>query len=355
MSTPRIFFRPGILIYTCCILCIYSCTTKNQGTTGITAEPSFYHWKSVFAPGKTELDALEKNAVHTLYLRYFDVDWNNTSHQPNPIAQVRIPGSDFFSKNKRSIVPTIFITNQCIQKIDSSQCDPLAANIIKLIREISITNQIDSIKEIQIDCDWTVTTKEKYFSLLRLLQQKDTGHLYSATIRLFQVKYKNEAGIPPVKKGLLMCYNMGNLKDIKTNNSILDPAELRKYTSNLHEYPLALDVALPLFSWYVLFRDNQYTGLIQESNGEAIRAGSAPAGKNRFQIKADTVINGIVLKQGDILRYENCSYEDIVQAAAILKEKINNKNFRLSLYHLDSLILSKYSTHEIENIFSSFR
>jgi hypothetical protein len=110
-----------------------------------------------------------------------------------------------------------------------------------------------------------------------------------------------------------------------------------------------------LFGWYVLFRDNQYKGLVQESNGGAIRACSAPAGKNRFQIKVDTIINGIVLKQGDILRYENSSYEDIVQASAILKEKIRHKNFRLSLYHLDSLILSKYSTHEIENIFSSFR
>lgn len=316
-------------------------------------ESSFYHWKSVFAPTDPELSVLKNSQVSNIYLRFFDVDWNTTTSQPSPIAQVRIPDAGIFSRQKLGVIPTVFITNECIKNISIEQCESLAENIHKLINEIVTINKIDTVKEIQIDCDWTATTKEKYFSLLRSLQKIDTVRLYSATIRLFQVKYKNDAGIPPVKKGLLMCYNMGNLKSPLTNNSILDPGELKKYTSNLDTYPLSLDVALPLFSWHVLFRQNGYAGLLQNINNEELKQVSMHVGKNRFEVLKDTIWNNVFLKKGDVLRYENSSYDDIMETASMIRKKINNNRLRLSLYHLDSIILSKYSTHEIENIFGS--
>lgn len=344
MTSSQLYF-----IIVVCILC--GCHTDSR-KENVEISPSFYHWKTEFSPTQSEWSVVHQHKVKEIYLRFFDVAWDATYNKPTPIAQVRIADKNIFSKAKINIIPTIFITNECIKNIRPEQCRPLAENIYKLITGIVSVNNIDSIPEIQIDCDWTGSTKEKYFSILTELQKIDKEHLYSATIRLFQVKYKNEAGIPPVKKGLLMCYNMGNLKDPATGNSVLDPKDLKKYIADLPDYPLQLDVALPLFSWYVLFRQNVYKGLTQQA-GQKIPHISKQIGVNRFQIINDTMLNEITLKKGDVLRYENSSFEDILKSAQIIKDKLHGKKFRLSLYHLDSITLSKYSAHEMEAIFRS--
>ena len=338
-----IFIATSLLLSTC----------SDQKKSGKIIEPAFYHWKSVFNPTASDLATLKTNGSNTIYLRFFDVAWDETYLKPSPIAQVRIADSYFIKSNQLQIIPTVFITNECIKNIQTEQCNSLAENILKLINEIAFVNSIGAIKEIQIDCDWTASTKEKYFSLLTKLQQIDTQHLYSATIRLFQVKYAKEAGIPPVKKGLLMCYNMINLKKLETKNSIIDPEEIKKYTGKLDQYPLALDVALPVFGWYVLFRKNTYAGLIQNLNDDSLNQYAMKLAQNRFAINKDVVLNNTAFKKGDLLRYEGSSYTDIMAAASVLNQKINTDSFRVVLFHLDSLILSKYSVHEIKNIFRS--
>lgn len=337
-----------------CIILFFFAACKSDPKKGVASiQPAFYHWKTTFAPTAYEWNVIEQNNIKDIYLRFFDVSWDNDYSKPLPIAQLRVPDATIFSGEKITVIPTVFITNECIKNIRPEQCKPLAENIFKLINDIAAVNSIDSIKEIQIDCDWTASTKEKYFSLLNELQKIDTSHLYSATIRLFQVKYVTRAGVPPVKKGLLMCYNMGNLKDPAISNSIIDPATLEKYTGGINDYPLPLDVALPLFDWYVLFRQNEYKGLIQQVDEPGLKTIAKQINKNRWEILQDTSWKNIWFKKGDILRYENASYKDILQSAAIVKEKLNNRQLRLSLYHLDSITLSKYSAHEMEAIFRS--
>ncbi len=343
--------RTFIFLFTVTAYFIVGC--KPAIKKGAIPEPSFYHWKSVFRPTPSETAVLKNNGVENIYIRFFDVAWDPTYLKPTPIAQVRFADTAFIKSNHLQVIPTIFITNECIRYIQPDQCKALAENIHRLINNIAAVNNITAINEIQIDCDWTASTKEKYFSILTELQKIDSVRLYSATIRLFQVKYVAEAGVPPVKKGLLMCYNMGNLKSMETNNSILDPAEVKKYTSNLDKYPLPLDVALPLFNWYVLFRNNSYAGLVQNINQDSLKQYSKSIGANRIEITDDCELNNISLKKGDVLRYEGCSYEDIMAAASILKQKIKADSLRLTLYHLDSITLSKYSNHEIKNIFRS--
>ena len=340
------------LFYLITLLFLAGCQ-EGAKKEGVIASPSFYHWKTNFNPTAYELGILQQNHVQNICLRFFDVAWDATYSKPTPVAQVRIVDTAIISSRQVHIIPTVFITNECIRYIRPEQCKALAENIHQLISSIITVNTIDSVPEIQIDCDWTAATKEKYFSILSELQRLDSIHVYSATIRLFQVKYKDAAGIPPVKKGLLMCYNMGNLKDPATRNSILDPVDLQKYTGSLQDYPLPLDVALPMFSWYVLFRGNTYKGLLQSPGIDSIRPVLKEIAKNRFEVQKDTSWNNIVFKKGDLLRYENSSFEDIIKAAGIIREKLNNRQPRLSLYHLDSITLSKYSAHEMEAIFRS--
>lgn len=296
------------------------------------------------------LDSLQ---VHTIYLKLFDVAWDASTQHAIPVAKLSALPTGIVSKYK--IIPTVFITNESIQKTDSSALNTLAFKVHGLIRDICAINKISHPGEIQIDCDWTTSTRDKYFSLLKSIAKLNPATTLSATIRLHQVKYVSASGIPPVDRGLLMCYNMGNLKNPATKNSILDVEEFRKYTGNLATYPLPLDVALPLFDWKVLFRRNEYKGLIQDLPDEALTASFCRQQANRSEILTDTLLYGYDLKKGDILRSEQSNFEDIVSVAEEVNSRIKNTNMTVALYHLDSVTLSKYTLHELESIYSFFR
>ena len=336
----------------CCKLlfcCLFFSCSENSQHRKIT--PSFYYWKSVLHITHFEKQKLDSLKVKTIYLKFFDVDWDEAAGKPLPVAKLQTPNKE--QLKGFSIIPTVFITNECIQKIESSQVKQLAENIYSLILEIKLLTGIDSIPEIQIDCDWTEVTKEKYFQLLNNLKTQTTNHKLSATIRLHQIKFLSKTGVPPVDRGLLMCYNMGNLKNPATTNSILETAELKKYTGNLSRYPLPLDVAFPLFNWKVLYRNNVYSGLIQNLPDAAFTGSFCVKTGNRLQILKDTLLQGYYLQKGDMLRDEQSDIKEVLATAKEIHRHLKNTALRVSLYHLDSVILSKYSTHELESIYNS--
>jgi hypothetical protein len=318
-------------------------------------ERSFYYWKSNFKLSDTEKQTLSALDVKTIYLKFFDVAWDDASSSAVPIAQVHVSDSVYLRTSALQIIPTIFITNECIFKIDSAQTKLLAERISTLTKNIIANNELQNIYEIQIDCDWTASTKEKYFAILTELQTLDKTVNFSATIRLHQIKYLNKTGVPPVVRGMLMCYNMGNLTNIETKNSILEVKELQKYIGDLQHYPLPLDVALPLFDWKVLFRNGKFKSLINDMPDDILNTTVFNKKDNTFTALQDSLIFGYDIMKGDVLRNEQCDYDDIIESAKLINEKIANKKRRVSLYHLDTVTLKKYSTHEMENIFNALR
>jgi hypothetical protein len=332
------------------VMLFFSCTQKREERK---IERSFYYWKTVFKLTDFEKQRLDSLNVKTIYIRFFDVGWDEATKIPVPVAKLQ--NTNYKLPGNMQIIPVVFITNECIKKIDSSQLQKFADNIYLLIQEIITANSFNSIAEIQIDCDWTVTTKDNYFNLLRKIKTlcKDTP--ISATIRLHQIKFLSKTGVPPVDKGLLMCYNMGNLKNPSAKNSIIESEELKKYIGNLSTYPLPLDVALPLFNWKVLFRNNIYTGLIENLPNEIFDTSFCIKKENTFEIVKDTLLQGYHLKKGDILRDEQSDYKEILSAAGEVNKQLKNTRPRVSLYHLDSVILNKYTLYELENIYNSMR
>lgn len=325
-----------------------SCQEKREPRN---IERSFYYWRSVLHISGFEKQQLDSLQVKTIYIKFFDVDWDEVSKTPVPVAKLQAAREQL--QGGIRVIPTVFITNNCIQKIDPSQIKKLAEDIYTLMTEIKQASGFDSIPEIQIDCDWTAATKEKYFQLLNNIKQKTPNTKLSATIRLHQIKYIAKTGIPPVDRGLLMCYNMGNLKDPATKNSILETAELKKYTGNLSDYPLPLDIAFPLFDWKVLYRNNFYTGLIQGLPGSLFSNYFSKQTGNRYEILKDTLLAGYDLRKGDMIRDEQSDIKEILAAAEEISRHLKNTPLRVSLYHLDSVILSKYTIHELETLYNS--
>ncbi|MFZ4057279.1 MAG: hypothetical protein ACOYKE_04040 [Ferruginibacter sp.] len=330
---------------------VFSCKNNTQNRS---IEPAFYYWKSAYNTTNFEHQSLQQLNVKTILIKYFDVDWDAASLQPIPVAKINFKQTP---DSSIQVIPVVFITNGCIQNIAANQSSILANKIVQLIDAINaLQPQLKLANEIQIDCDWTASTRERYFSLLQQIKQQINGKQLSVTIRLHQIKFIQNTGIPPADKGLLMCYNMGNLKNPATENSIIETDELKKYTGNLSAYPLPLDVAFPLFEWKVLFRQNTYKGLMEDLNDAALNdTRYFKKIGNRYEVLQDTVLAGYALQKNDKIRDEKSGIETILSSAQHLQSKLKNTPLRVCLYHLDSLTLSKYTSHELETIFRSLQ
>jgi hypothetical protein len=322
----------------------------------ITTTRGFYYWRSVFKNSVSEQRILKEEKIAKLYIKFFDVDWNYGTNKAFPLAQIQFADQP---DTALQIIPVVFITNRSLNQIDSASIPTLAEHIASLLEKISSANNIKNISEIQIDCDWTEKTKDKYFHLLRELDRHSffSNKLLSATIRLYQVRYKQRTGVPPVDKGLLMAYNMGNIKNPGVDNSILDPAEMDKYIKDMRSYPLHLDLALPLFSWWVWFKnDESYKGLIHDY--DLLSLSAFPIQEkipDKFIFTRDFDTLGFSFQKGDILRKEESEPADIMKAGELFAKHFPGDSLTLSCFHLDSLILKKYPPDVLEKIFNSLQ
>lgn len=322
-----------------------SCNGKEERKV----QRSFYYWKTVFNLAPKEKEALQQLGVENLYVKFFDVDWNEAKQAAEPVAK------SIFQQKPSSgitITPVVFITQEPLQKLDPADLQTLAANISSLLTSISKNDSLRLSGEVQIDCDWTAKTKTAYFFLLNELKKQPffQQKIISATIRLHQLKFITQNGVPPVDKGLLMCYNMGNLRHPQTKNSIIEEDELKKYTNNLEKYPLPLDIALPIFDWYILFEGVRYKGLVRD-----FKPGEDWESKERIDFTKDTAINGYTFETGQWLRHESSHPDEVQRCAERIGKKLKQKKVTVILYHLDQANLSKYNQNELESFYNSFR
>lgn len=308
----------------------------------------FYYWKTSFELNDSMGQMLHQWQVGHLFVRLFDVSWDNESLRVVPVGLLNRKGP--FPEGVK-VTPVVFITVEALRHTHADNVHRLAAQLANLAKKITEGFGPILTNEVQVDCDWTMQTKETYFALLDALRKEAffAGKMLTVTIRLHQVKYINESGIPPADRGLLMCYNMGTLRDPAAKNSIIDPATFQSYTGRLPKYPLPLDIALPLFDWWVWFRQNQYYGLVH--------AGRLPeelAFGRTTVFSEDTLINGYQFLAGDWLRHENSPIAAIEKIINLLPEKLKEGRTKLLLFHLDETSLKNYSIHEIEDFYSRF-
>jgi len=168
--------------------------------------PSFYHWQTEFQLADSEKTYLQNFPIQKLYVKFFDVDWHSSGE---PLPQAEVIWKEPIAENIE-IIPTVFITNRSLKNYPLEKMEDLGDHILSKILEI-VPVENRKFSEIQIDCDWSGTTKEKYFRLLSFLRNKlaPQNINLSATIRLHQIKFFKKTGVPPVDKGMLMFYNVG--------------------------------------------------------------------------------------------------------------------------------------------------
>lgn len=352
MKKIKNYLLHNILI-TFTLFSLISCNKADSQKTSL----SFYYWKTIFELDEYELEKLVESETQKIYIRFFDIDWNPADKKATPVAVIQ------FKQKKipvQEIIPTVFITNRTMLNIPEKEIDLLAKNIYEKISFIladALQNQFD-IKEIQLDCDWSQDSKERFFKLIRKVKEYGASNnvLISATIRLHQIKYYTTTGVPPADKGMLMFYNMGKLDGSNTNNSILDLKIAEKYIENIAIYPLKLDIALPIYSWGVLKRRGKITALLNNStentfsNVERYKKNQ----EKQFEVIKSHYLNGIYLYKKDLIRIEDVTIETLEQTAALLSKHIKNDSLTLTFYHLDTKNLKKYDYERIKNLRTFF-
>ena len=325
-------------------------------------ERAFYFWKSDGSIGQNNINQLKKLQVKKLYVKIFEVDYSETRGN-FPFAKNRFSSYELQDLDSVNIVPTLFIKNGIFQYNDEKSLDKLADNIVFLVEKYSKedtyyntseTKRLFNYKEIQIDCDWTKSTKDKYFYLLKKIKELSRKEI-SCTLRLYPYKYREIMGVPPVDKVSLMCYNLIQPQTEKSKNSILDIEELKKYLNEKLSYPKHIDVALPVFNWTLLYQNNSFAGLLDLSSND-VKTFAKFIKPYWYEVQNDTELkDGTYLKIGDQLKLEEVSSQEVLKAITVIKKNVRlDKTSTISFFDLDNSTFIQYTNEEINSFYNSF-
>ncbi len=337
-----------IFITLCC-----SDTKKNNTNS----ERSMYIWNSNTNFSEEDNNFFIKNNIKNIYIRFFDVDFDVFNNEV-PIAVQQFTGN---ISSEINIIPVVYIKNEVLKNIKTEALNNFAKKLHHKIYKIYIDNfSSHEINEVQFDCDWSETTKEKYFILLNFLKTKFGATKISVTIRLHQIKYKKDTGIPPADKGVLMYYNMGDFKNETEINSILNNKIGRKYINESSDYPIDISLALPIYSWAVWFKwkfngeyyKKTFHKLLYSINSVNVDSLNflQVEDKNMYQILCDTVYEGNYFRKGEKIKIEQIILHELTKAKKISKKLVNNEIILFSYSPDNSAFFNKDSLDKIYEI-----
>ena len=313
------------------------------------AQRGVYHWKTTYDPTEWEKEWMKEHRVGRLYVKLFDVVTGEAANEPD---WKMVPEATTIFKQKlpadMDVVPVVYITVDAIRALEYDEWDwsesaPLYARLlVKRIDDMMAEHYDGTVREVQLDCDWTDQTETAWFSFVHKVKEllHKRNICLSGTLRLHQlhevawprVDRWGDADSIPFDRSLLMCYNTGRLQAPDTRNSILDFDDVEPY---LKQYILdslpRTDVAYPVYGWGVEFdKQGKFQRLIN----------SRQLSDNlRSQQKRNVTIREEWGEPGEIRRTQ--------RALPVL----DNPHTTI-LYHLDSLNLSRYSYEEIEAFYN---
>ncbi|MGI6222439.1 MAG: hypothetical protein ACOYJG_02380 [Prevotella sp.] len=278
---------------------------------------SMYYWRTSLQLSQEEREFLRLHHVTRLYVRYFDVvNEESDGNQPN----ATLTFDDSLPKGVE-IVPTVYILNDCMRHDDPL----LAERILKRVRQMNETHDVGKLKELQIDCDWTMQTRQRFFAFLK--QLRDLCHQndvqLSVTIRLHQLSQP----VPPADRGVLMVYNTGDVTQLSNEKPILNLDDVKPYVHYIDDYELPLSAAYPLFTWRVLFRGGRYVGILHGDDLPILR--------------------------GDSIVTRQPSLQDILEAERVIGKRRPDAHSELILYDLSKQNIQKFHSSDYEKIFSA--
>jgi len=262
----------------------------------------FYHWKQTYKVASIE---------QPRYIKVLDIAYSH---------KLEIHKTKFRTIPSQKIVPVIYIDNPVFQKNRTTDLSTQLNSLLTIMAKNTF-----EFDEVQIDCDWSKSTKKDYFNFLKTFKIL-SGKTISTTIRLHQVKYHKRTGVPPVDKGALMYYNMANFKDLETKNYILDLQLAQKYHHNFESYPLPLDLALPLYAQASIIRFASVVGIIEGVRKTDLNENFKALENNHYEVTKTHYFKKRLLYEGDKIRVDEVSINDLQKAIQNLKKVMKKPN-----------------------------
>ena len=124
-------------------------------------------------------------------------------------------------------------------------------------------------------------------------------------------------------------------------NGTINPEDARKYLLGAPKnYPLPLDLALPAFSWTLVYRDDELWKIIPGEHAEI------PMGI----LEKGTFLAGHYLRPGDLLRRETISADLLKKAAQLSAAADLADDATLAFFHLDAATMQHYPVQLIDAV-----
>ncbi len=319
-------------------------------------ERAFYHWKTTLAATPEERDYLNRAGVTHLYIKLLDIGVSSASRAIQPYALLEVADTALLQGRQWSAC--VFITNEVFHNITEQQIAWLVERTAYALA--GYANRIPSpALEWQVDCDWTPSTRAAFFRYLTLLRSKmPRSTVLSATIRLHQFKFPHQTGVPPVDRGMLMAYNTGQIERFDTANSIYHPEDADVYWKGRHKpYPLPIDVALPVFSWTLLYREQALHKIIHGvpegdlSDANRFQLLDSADDLRRFLVLRETFLEGHYLRPGDGVKTEAIHPRLLRQ---IVHRAASYPVGRVALFHLDPDAADRFPPALINSLCDQF-
>lgn len=313
-----------------------------------------YYWKTYLHLDDNDKRFIKNQQIEKLYVKIMDVSWNAIYHA-HPITETNL---EYNIENDSCLefVPVVFITNETLLQTNASEIDSLSKNIVLKTKQLCGKGYV-SIKELQIDFDWSPKTKDKYFELLKKIKQQISNKTLSVTLRLHQLKHKYQTGVPPADRAMLMLYNMGKITYYNEPNSILNLRETKKYLS-ASPYALPLDFVLPLFNWGAQFSaDKKFKGIVYHLDSNTLDSlkefKKLPNG--HYQLIIDYYNNAYnYFDYGDEIRTETVTKQDLTNLAQLCKNQVNAPFYTVSFFELNTDNVTKLDSASYEKIYHIF-
>ena len=276
------------------LIVLSSCNSRES----LNDENAVYYWRTEWRLDSLERSFLSRYDVRRVFCRYFDVVIDDTDDSdPHPNATISFVDS---VPSDLEIIPTVYITEACMHR----RHEGLAEKVVRRILQMNETHDVVGVKEIQMDCDYTVQSRQLYYDFLADVRRiaADHGLRLSTTIRLHQLSMP----VPPVDYGVLMIYNTGDPRRFEERNPILDLRDVQPYLRYLDDYQLPLAAAYPVYEWVRTISGVHITHEVEAD--EILNVKSA------VEAERDDLRHAILLYHLDadnIQRYENETFDAI--------------------------------------------
>ena len=341
-----------IILFSTLVSCVETHYSNSfESNNDIPSNKGIYYWKTIFKLNDYELDFLKRHEIIRIYVKMFDVALQNNSPD-DTLSVIPIATTRFKSHIPEGIeiVPTVYITYEALSHLKGKDREYIESYVQRILTRIDAMisyNEIQEVREVQFDCDWTSNTSYAYHCICDYAKRNlnKSGRKFSITLRLHQMdleKYR----FPSADRGVLMLYNTGSFKNPNSTNSILNYNDAQPYIRR-HEVPFPVDYAYPTYSWSLLFRNNDFKCIVKDIdlNEQSLLQ---KTDYNRYIVQKDTLIGKLQLRKGDMIRHETSEYKEIELVKSDLTRRHDMKNSRQIIYHLDSTNLSNFSDHEIK-------